>query len=947
MPSFAHAFRTLSGWWAFPHGAGAGGGGGAEEGHRHRRRSSRLVRSPPTRTRRTAAGGRRGLRPDDLVVPSSALSSMSMSMAAEATDATGDEAAASNDGSAATSQATSEEEVCRPSYDAALASTYVAGTEVEVDGVNYRCHPYPYAIYCTFPDFMPKSTSGSPWTDVWEVGRACAMPTRMPSGAPSEVPTRTPTDVPTKVGAAAAREAEKRRFRFSAARGRRMDLDSISPDSCGGRLVGMDRRPQEFDRYYPEARRNEDEAGSPTLPPSAQPTASPSKSPSSSPTAKPTAQPSKSPTNAPSRVPSCAPSSSPSLSAAPTLSPTAGPTRAPTMEPSLYGCPPPYDPSAASSYEAGDEVEVDRVAYRCGAYPFSIYCTLPRYRPLSTEDVEWDDVWVQIGPCGTVRPTRTPSRALPSWESASDAKGAGGDLEEPTSAPSASDRGVEAAEEDRMIEAEAEVTFELRTAASELSDAGVEVFERTCGSFLTSRLACAEPPISDVSCRVTGQRFVQKGRGGPSSRRRLEGPRGGLALRRRLLNSTGNSTSLLLDVDVRGETTATSTIVEASDVDFDGIVLEAFANRSAVAFADELKDGAADAGIGDFADLDEIAAYVEHDEQEPTTATSELTNDHASGSGALLWAFVGPGTAAILLAGLFAEKRRRNARRWAMRLEDDEEEGEGYEEEEEEEEDYESRAEDDEVEDEDWAQDRIPPVSPSSGMGSDVDIAAPVAPRAHKECISGPFVDRGLPPRPPKECTSSGPVVDRDRAPKECISGPVVDRDLSFRRAPTTGPLAPSSICGVRSFNHSCAPETEAGSPTNSMSSPESKADEGDREPAPPVRFERQVIAPPGKLGIVLKQSVHGCAVHCVKPGSSVEGKMFGEDLIVGFNGTDVTGCSARDLTLLIAKNIESEKNFTVLSCTLDRDARGTPVRRYLSRSRMHDTQVQQKSNNM
>ena len=77
-----------------------------------------------------------------------------------------------------------------------------------------------------------------------------------------------------------------------------------------------------------------------------------------------------------------------------------GDATSPTTEPSLYGCPPAYDPSAASSYGARSEVEVDRVAYRCGAYPFSIYCTLPQYRPLSTEDVEWDYVVGLLKICG-------------------------------------------------------------------------------------------------------------------------------------------------------------------------------------------------------------------------------------------------------------------------------------------------------------------------------------------------------------------------------------------------------------------------------------------------------------------------------------------------------------------------------------------------------------------
>ena len=49
-------------------------------------------------------------------------------------------------------------------------------------------------------------------------------------------------------------------------------------------------------------------------------------------------------------------------------------------------------------------------------------------------------------------------------------------------------------------------------------------------------------------------------------------------------------------------------------------------------------------------------------------------------------------------------------------------------------------------------------------------------------------------------------------------------------------------------------------------------------------RTKRDVIAPPGKLGIILKQGLYGPMIHSVKPESSMAGRLFEEDLIISFN---------------------------------------------------------------
>jgi hypothetical protein len=47
---------------------------------------------------------------------------------------------------------------------------------------------------------------------------------------------------------------------------------------------------------------------------------------------------------------------------------------------------------------------------------------------------------------------------------------------------------------------------------------------------------------------------------------------------------------------------------------------------------------------------------------------------------------------------------------------------------------------------------------------------------------------------------------------------------------------------------------------------------------------KRTVVAPPGKLGVMFKQSFHGCLVHSVTPESTMRGKLFEGDRILTLN---------------------------------------------------------------
>ncbi|KAL3811655.1 hypothetical protein ACHAXA_004387 [Cyclostephanos tholiformis] len=78
--------------------------------------------------------------------------------------------------------------------------------------------------------------------------------------------------------------------------------------------------------------------------------------------------------------------------------------------------------------------------------------------------------------------------------------------------------------------------------------------------------------------------------------------------------------------------------------------------------------------------------------------------------------------------------------------------------------------------------------------------------------------------------------------------------------------------------------------------------------------IKRTIIVPPGKLGIILKQTLLGCMIQSVKPGSPMLGILQPDDLILSFNDIDVLGLNVRQLTQLMAENINTKKKFTVVN---------------------------------
>ena len=75
----------------------------------------------------------------------------------------------------------------------------------------------------------------------------------------------------------------------------------------------------------------------------------------------------------------------------------------------------------------------------------------------------------------------------------------------------------------------------------------------------------------------------------------------------------------------------------------------------------------------------------------------------------------------------------------------------------------------------------------------------------------------------------------------------------------------------------------------------------------------RDVIAPPGKLGMIIHSTKDGPAVHSIKPDSALEGKLFSGDLLVGVDGVDTRSSSAEDVMEMMTSKMHYERKITAI----------------------------------
>jgi hypothetical protein len=96
--------------------------------------------------------------------------------------------------------------------------------------------------------------------------------------------------------------------------------------------------------------------------------------------------------------------------------------------------------------------------------------------------------------------------------------------------------------------------------------------------------------------------------------------------------------------------------------------------------------------------------------------------------------------------------------------------------------------------------------------------------------------------------------------------------------------------------------------------------DEDDTNASPQTKV---VMAPPGKLGIVIDTTVDGPVVHHVHDASALRGKIFPGDIIVAIDNVDTRAMSASAITALMVKTAKQKRRLTILDTTKAKSSQG------------------------
>ena len=78
--------------------------------------------------------------------------------------------------------------------------------------------------------------------------------------------------------------------------------------------------------------------------------------------------------------------------------------------------------------------------------------------------------------------------------------------------------------------------------------------------------------------------------------------------------------------------------------------------------------------------------------------------------------------------------------------------------------------------------------------------------------------------------------------------------------------------------------------------------------------YTRKLIAPPGKLGIVIDTTKQGARVHLVREDSPLRNSIFPGDRIIGIDDIDTRGMTASGITKIMGKKMDRERMITISS---------------------------------
>jgi hypothetical protein len=130
---------------------------------------------------------------------------------------------------------------------------------------------------------------------------------------------------------------------------------------------------------------------------------------------------------------------------------------------------------------------------------------------------------------------------------------------------------------------------------------------------------------------------------------------------------------------------------------------------------------------------------------------------------------------------------------------------------------------------------------------------------------------------------------------------------MSYAYSLDAGNFDPSLPSGPGLLS-SGAPDTMLGT---TISSPSGETQETGQQPN---QIKREVIAPPGKLGIVIDTTIQGPVVHKVNKNSPLQGILFPGDIITAIDSTDTRSMTASAITALMVQTANQQRRLTVVT---------------------------------
>ena len=315
--------------------------------------------------------------------------------------------------------------------------------------------------------------------------------------------------------------------------------------------------------------------------------------------------------------------------------------------------------------------------------------------------------------------------------------------------------------------------------------------------------------------------------------------------------------SLLVDVSVEGNANATKTAMKAPNIHFNDQVIETFVMHSSQ-FVEQLQEDGIEAGVHAFDRLTSTLAYpTGGDVSEIVKSPDGSEDSESNGKMGQNLAIATMTVSGIVIVGVFAlffYRVRNNAS-----IYDESSESES--------------SSSSEVND---------AMFPCGNNESIYDESS------ESESSSASEVDDVMSP--------CGSVYSADKTEKCPDMTPIHAGEIAYKYSLEDGLVSPETIVSHKPF-----------SPMNVLDLMKGE------ELLSTNRKKVNVIAPPGKLGIIIDTCSEGPRVHSIKGGSSLEGLIVKGDLILAVDDEDTTEWSAHYLTKLVAKKSNMTRKITVL----------------------------------